>query len=86
MSKMINFPKKVVTLEQPPIPLLDMVSEVYVSNGEGTMVMIDLALLDKVLKGNISPSILNDDVLRVLLQGSLDGLLKQISSQLDNLF
>lgn len=85
MSKMINFPKKpVVVLE--PIPILDIIGEVYTVNADGTLLTIDLIMLDKVLKGNISPSALDDDVLRFLLRGSMNSLLKDISEQMGQIF
>lgn len=86
MSKMINFPKKPVILEQPEVPLLDVVNEVYTVNPDGTLLTIDLATLDKVLNGKVSPTVLSDDVLRFLLKGSVDNILKEVAQQLNKLF
>lgn len=86
MSKMINFPKKPVILEQPEVPLLDVVSEVYTVNPDGTLLTIDLVTLDKVLNGKVSPTVLSDDVLRFLLKGSVDNILKEVAQQLNKLF
>lgn len=85
MSRMIPFPKKpVVPLE--PISILDIVTEIYTVNADGTPIVVDLIMLRKVLEGNISPSALNDDVLRFLLHGSMGSLLKQISEQVEKIF